>query len=472
MQFDSLTFIVFFFIVVAAYRLVSGWSNKKNLLLAASYIFYAAWNPLFLPLLISTSIYDWYMARKMAAETRKSKRKLWLWSILCVNLGVLGYFKYAYFLTDIFANVLQWMGFGYDTGHFSIILPIGISFYMFHSLSYCIDVYRKKILPVENIRDYLLYVGFFPQLVAGPIVRWHEMREQIEFPRTMTIATTGMGISLMVVGLFAKIVLADTIFAPVADNYFNNESEINGIIAWIGALAFSGQIFCDFAGYTTCALGAALVLGFRLPINFLNPYAACGFSDFWQRWHISLSSWLRDYVYIGLGGNRFGKLFTYRNLMITMLLGGLWHGAAWTFVIWGGLHGMLLILERLFRSAFIPYDYRPNYALTLLGKLLTFPAIVLTWVWFRSAELSMAWNTSLAMLSINHFKAVALTGAQLLAISAIVLLVSGQLLLNKHSLTDILARIPSAVLGALLALMASAIILSPGESYAFIYFQF
>ncbi|HEY7885785.1 MAG TPA: MBOAT family O-acyltransferase, partial [Cellvibrionaceae bacterium] len=342
-----------------------------------------------------------------------------------------------------------------------------------HSLSYCIDIYRRKFEPVHNLRDYLLYVGFFPQLVAGPIVRWSEMREQIETPRRMSATTIGMGVALMIVGLFEKVVLADSVFAPVADAYFNSAQSSSGAEAWVGALAFSGQIFCDFAGYTTCALGAALVLGFRLPINFLNPYAALGFSDFWRRWHISLSTWLRDYVYIGLGGNRRGRWFTYRNLMLTMLLGGLWHGAAWTFVVWGGLHGSLLIIERLIKNR-LPHPIRLAWPLALLGKLATFAAIVITWVWFRSPDVASAWASSWQMLAFTSWVGapVALSGAQQLVLLAMGLLLAGQLCFNNRSLPEVLAKIPAPLLGLLLGLLAAMIMLSPGESHAFIYFQF
>src|SRR5690554_1215371 len=469
MQFDSLTFIVFFVLVTALYALLPGWNTQKNLLLAASYVFYAAWNPLFLPLLITTSFLDWFMARKMAAADGHHRKRR-LWAILTINLGVLGYFKYAWFLTDTFSQALNWLGVGLAVEPFSVILPIGISFYTFHSLSYCIDVYRREFEPVRSLRDYLLYVAFFPQLVAGPIVRWTEMREQIEQPRQMSTATTGMGLALMVVGLFEKIVLADAVFAPVADGYFNQAAVTGGEQAWVGALAFSGQIFCDFAGYTTCALGAALVLGFRLPINFLHPYAALGFSDFWRRWHISLSTWLRDYVYIALGGNRGGRWFTYRNLLLTMLLGGLWHGAAWTFVVWGALHGLLLIGERLVR----PWLPSPGWIGRGLGRLLTFAAIVMTWVWFRAADVESAWQSTVQMLAVHRWWNAdwALSGAQQLALWSIALLVLGQWWCQRRTLPELLGRLPAPLLGVLLGLLAALIVLSPKESHAFIYFQF
>lgn len=474
MQFDSLTFLVFFALTVLGYRLLRSWPARKNFLLLASYIFYGAWNPLFLPLLLGTSTFDWYAARRMNAQANPARRKLWLWLILGVNLGVLGYFKYSYFIAQNTGELLSWMGWNLDINHWDIVLPIGISFYTFHSLSYCIDIYRRKFAVVNNLRDYLLYVSFFPQLVAGPIVRWTEMRDQIEQPRQMTASYLGIGLSMMVIGLFEKIVLADTVFAPVADAYFGDAQGQSGAAAWLGALAFSGQIFCDFAGYTTCALGAALVLGFRLPINFLNPYAAVGFTDFWRRWHISLSTWLRDYLYIGLGGNRGGRLMTYRNLMLTMLIGGLWHGAAWTFVIWGGLHGCYLVAERLAREYVVPGGYCAGWAMRLLYGLITFAAVTLAWAWFRAPDAHTAWQATTQMLSASALTGWqgGLEGAEWVALGAIAALVSGQWLIRDKTLPDLLGRFHPLVLGVLLGVLVALMILSPGDGNAFIYFQF
>lgn len=474
MQFDSLTFIVFFALTLLGYSLLRAWPVRKNFLLLASYTFYAAWNPLFIPLLLGTSTFDWYTARCMSAEQNPRRRKIWIWFIVSVNLGVLGYFKYSYFVLQNTAELLSWFGVEYAANRWDVILPIGISFYTFHSLSYCLDIYRRKFAVVDNLRDYLLYVSFFPQLVAGPIVRWTEMREQIEQPRHMNLNDTTIGLSMMVVGLFEKIVLADTVFAPVADEFFSHALEQDGAAAWRGALAFSGQIFSDFAGYTTCALGAALVLGFRLPINFLNPYAAVGFADFWRRWHISLSTWLRDYLYIGLGGNRRGQLFTFRNLMLTMLIGGLWHGAAWTFVIWGGLHGFYLVLERLARQHLLPENFGTWRPGQLFYGLITFAMVTLAWVWFRAPDFATAWHASGQMLSGSALSGwqVGLTGAEQVALAAITGLVLGQWLVKNHTLPDLLGRLHPLLLGTLIGLLGSLIALSPGDSNAFIYFQF
>ena len=475
MQFDSLAFIAFFLAIVGLYWSVSSWVWRKNLLLLASYLFYAGWNPYFLPLLIVTSFLDWRLALLMAQAPSVRSRKTWLAAICVVNLSVLAYFKYANFLIDNTNAVMSMAGLPQWGFQSSIALPIGISFYTFHSLSYCIDVYRGNVQPTRSWRDYLLYVAFFPQLVAGPIVRWTTMGHQIETPRPFRSDYLGLGVALMVIGLFQKIVLADGIFAPVADAHFGHASLESGLTAWVGALAFTGQIFCDFAGYTTCAIGAALALGFQLPVNFQAPYAARGFSDFWQRWHISLSSWLRDYLYIPLGGNRGRRMATARNLVLTMFLGGLWHGAAWTFVVWGLLHGVFLVVERLITQLVGASRFQLPRLRAILGWLATLVAVITAWVFFRAEDLSSAmtmvmamytavsWSPeSLAMLSYEDGVAALVLG----------LMVVQQVVNRNRPLNELLRALPWPLLGLALGSMLLLITLSPGQTNAFIYFQF
>ena len=475
MQFDSLAFIAFFLTIVGLYWSVSSWVWRKNLLLLASYLFYAGWNPYFLPLLIVTSFLDWRLALLMARAPSVRSRRTWLAAICVVNLSVLAYFKYANFLIDNTNAVMAMAGLPQWGFQSSIALPIGISFYTFHSLSYCIDVYRGNVQPTWSWRDYLLDVAFFPQLVAGPIVRWTTMGHQIETPRPFRSDYLGLGAALMVVGLFQKIVLADGIFAPVADAHFAHPSLESGLTAWVGALAFTGQIFCDFAGYTTCAIGAALALGFQLPVNFQAPYAARGFSDFWQRWHISLSSWLRDYLYIPLGGNRGHRLATARNLVLTMFLGGLWHGAAWTFVVWGLLHGVFLVVERLITQLVGASRFQLPRLRAVLGWLATLIAIITAWVFFRAEDLSSAMTVVIAMYS-----AVSWTPDSLATLSyedgvaALVLglMVVQQVVNRNRPLNELLQALPWPLLGLTLGSMLFLITLSSGQTNAFIYFQF
>jgi len=474
-QFDSLAFIAFFLAIVGLYWSVSSWVWRKNLLLLASYLFYAGWNPYFLPLLIVTSFLDWRLALSMAQAPSVRSRKIWLAAICVVNLSVLAYFKYANFLIDNTNAVMAMAGLPQWGFQSSIALPIGISFYTFHSLSYCIDVYRGNVQPTRSWRDYLLYVAFFPQLVAGPIVRWTTMGHQIETPRPFRPDYLGLGVALMVVGLFQKVVLADGIFAPVADAHFAHPSLESGLTAWVGALAFTGQIFCDFAGYTTCAIGAALALGFHLPVNFQAPYAARGFSDFWQRWHISLSSWLRDYLYIPLGGNRSHRVATARNLVLTMFLGGLWHGAAWTFVIWGLLHGVFLIVERLITQLVGASRLQFPRLLAILGWLATLIAVITAWVFFRADDLSSAMTMVMAMYSTVSWSPESL--AMLSYEDGVAALVLGFMVLQQvvnrnRPLNDLLRALPWPLLGLALGSMLLLITLSSGQTNAFIYFQF
>ncbi|MEX0643963.1 MAG: MBOAT family O-acyltransferase, partial [Parvularculaceae bacterium] len=316
MLFNSLTFVVFLAIVVGLHALPLSWRVKKFNLLIASYIFYAAWSPPFVILLWISTLIDWNAAKWIHAETRESRRRLFLLLSLAANLGMLGFFKYGEFLTDNFVALMGSLGVEYTPAEWNIVLPIGISFYTFQTMAYTLDVYLRRAAPTKSFLDFALFVTFFPQLVAGPIVRPTQLVPQFAKPVTATRAQFYWGLGLITLGLFEKVVLADSFLAPAVDAAFEPGSLLGPIAeasnaimpldAWIGVLAFSGQIFFDFSGYSTTAIGAALLFGFALPNNFNFPYAAIGFSDFWRRWHISLSTWLRDYLYIPLGGNRMG----------------------------------------------------------------------------------------------------------------------------------------------------------------------
>ncbi|WP_321538284.1 MBOAT family O-acyltransferase [Flavobacterium piscinae] len=274
-------------------------------------------------------------ANKLFVEENQRKRNGWLFLSMFVNLGFLGFFKYGNFLLENFTFLMNSIGIEYQAQPMDIILPMGISFYTFQTMSYTLDMYNRKTKPAKTFLDFALYVTFFPQLVAGPIVRAGELIEQFYEEKKATVNQFIWGLFLLTLGLFQKVVLADTLLSDAADTVFGSKEATNFWDAWAGTLAFSGQIFFDFAGYSTCAIGIAMMLGFVLPHNFLYPYGAIGFTDFWRRWHITLSTWLRDYVYIPMGGNQFGMTRMYVALMVTMLVGGLWHGVAWTFVVWG-----------------------------------------------------------------------------------------------------------------------------------------
>jgi D-alanyl-lipoteichoic acid acyltransferase DltB (MBOAT superfamily) len=477
MPFNTLTFVIFFAIVAFLHNLPFSWKTKKLNLLVASYIFYAGWNPPFVVFLWWSTMVDWICAKGIYAARSRGARILWLILTLITNLGLLGWFKYGNFMLDNFVHVARFFGIYYSPMHWDIVLPVGISFYTFHSMSYTLDIYRGVQKPWPSFVDFALYVTFFPPLVAGPILRGYQFLPQLPEPRTATARQWAWGLSLMVVGLFQKMVLADGIFAPVAEHVFGsaNTAGMNFLVAWVGTLGFAGQIFCDFAGYSTCAIGVALCLGFGIPDNFHYPYAAIGFSDFWQRWHISLSSWLRDYLYIPLGGNRRSTARTYTNLMLTMLIGGLWHGASWTFVAWGGLHGLFLVLERLARnSRLAAAQFWKSAAAKLLLGLATFIAVCFTWVFFRAETFSGAFAIIAAMVGKPAELPVLRVGKKMLitCLVGIACLVIAHWKLRDTTLEDFVARLPALAWACLLALMMVSIATVSGEERAFIYFQF
>ncbi len=453
MQFNTYTFAVFFAAVVAIDRVLRGWTARKVFLLIASYAFYAAWDPVFVVLLWLSTIVDWKVAAWIAATRRRSLVVL----SLIVNLGLIGYFKYGGFVVDNLNEL------GLDLARPDIVLPIGISFYTFHSLSYTLDVYRGRAEPTRSFLDFALYVTFFPQLVAGPILRATQFLPQLAEPRRASARAIAWGAALLVFGIFEKQVLADVVFAPTADAVFGAARAAGTADAWTGTLAFSGQIFCDFAGYSMCAIGAALVLGFVVPDNFRRPYAARGFSDFWLRWHVSLSSWLRDYLYIPLGGNRRGAGRTYANLALTMLLGGLWHGAAWTFVAWGALHAAFLITERLTRFP----ERLPRLALPI-----TLLFVCIAWVPFRAASFGDAFALLEAMAGFGAHAALDLPVSPRAIWIAIALVVGVQCATRELAIEEVVARVPWYARSLALALAIVAIVLAQGEDRAFIYFQF
>jgi D-alanyl-lipoteichoic acid acyltransferase DltB (MBOAT superfamily) len=480
MVFNSLTFLVFFAVVLLLHHLPFSWTVKKFNLLVASYLFYAAWNPPFVLLLMLAAVVDFHLARRISRSDSPRVRRLLLIFSITLNLGLLSYFKYGQFLLENFVHLLKLGGVDYHPAASSIVLPLGISFYTFETISYLVDVYRRRIDPWDSFLDYALFLTFFPHLVAGPIVRADDFLPQCRRPRRASANQIGWGLVLLLVGLFEKVVLADGLLAPVADAVFGANIDptfarshaMRFAEAWIGTLAFSGQIFFDFAGYSTCGIGAALCLGFVLKDNFRFPYAAVGFSDFWQRWHISLSSWLRDYLYIPLGGNRRGRLRTGGNLMATMLLGGLWHGAAWRFVAWGGLHGAYLIGERGLKAACGGLRlFRWPGVQVLLG-LLTFLLVSITWVFFRAHSFGDAFYLVGQMFQPDrHFFYLAKSTAVLVLV-VMALVLAGQWLLRDSSLERAAQRIPWWACSAGLALLAVCLFLWQGEDRAFIYFQF
>ncbi|HEX6104742.1 MAG TPA: MBOAT family O-acyltransferase [Gemmatimonadales bacterium] len=459
--------------MLALHAMPFPWRAKKINLLIASYIFYGAWNPPFVVLVWISTLLDWYVAKWMDRAERPARRRGLLFLSLAGNLGILGYFKYGEFLLENWQAAMRLVGIAWVPPDWDIVLPVGISFYTFQTMAYSLDVYLRRERPAGSFLDFALFVTFFPQLVAGPIVRPADLIPQFAVPRRATSSQLIWGLGLMSLGLFQKVVVADTLLAPSADTVFGAREALHPLDAWIGVLAFSGQIFSDFAGYSTTAIGVSLCLGFSLTSNFRYPYAAIGFSDFWRRWHISLSTWLRDYLYVPLGGNRKGRRRTYVNLMVTMLLGGLWHGASWTFVAWGGLHGTYLAVERRLQERF---GGRPAVTGTWarIGlALLTYVLVNFTWVFFRARDFSSAWRLLRSMVGLGEGAGKVLYWNGILAVALVtaVMLVS-HWRMRDTTLEAVVERTPAWVLGAVWAAMAFAVVISQGSGNAFIYFQF
>lgn len=480
MVFNSFTFLIFFCCVLFLHALPLAWSIKKFNLLIASYLFYAAWNPPFVILLWVSTIIDWHAARVIGTAKTPVLRKAALIISLVVNLGLLCFFKYGNFLLENFIICARFVGVTYAPTEYDVILPVGISFYTFQTLSYTLDVYRGNAKPWKSFLDFALYVTFFPQLVAGPIVRAVDFLPQCLESKRATGKEIGWGLNLLLLGLFEKVVVADGLLAPVVEKVYHSTT-VDFVSSWIGTFAFAGQIFCDFAGYSTCAIGVAMCIGFGLPDNFRYPYAALGFSDFWRRWHISLSTWLRDYLYIPLGGNRISATRTHINLMLTMLIGGLWHGASWTFVIWGGLHGLYLIAERGLHHSFLAgWSIWKTEVGRMFLTLVTFLLVCVTWTFFRADSLQQAMALAHAMifpdLIFDLGRGVAVSPIAkwdiFITLTTMASMLSLHWILRQTSLEEAVSRLPVFIWEFANALMLSLIIMMPGEDHAFIYFQF
>ncbi len=377
-----------FLFLFLAFSLVHGmvrnrWTLRKWLFIGFSLYFYYKCSGIFLLLLVATSVVDYWLARGIAAAGSKAVRTTYLLLSLVSNLGVLAWFKYANFLLGSVWSPLT----GGDFHPLDIVLPVGISFYTFQSLSYTIDVWRKEIRPLDDYWEFLFFVSFFPQLVAGPIVRAKTFLPQIAENHFPDPSERAEGWRRILMGLLKKAVVADYLASNLVDRVFASPLQHTGSECLMAAYGYTLQIYCDFSGYSDMAIGIALLLGFRLPNNFDRPYVSASVTEFWRRWHISLSSWLRDYLYIPLGGNRGGSLRTYLNLGITMVLGGLWHGANWKFVLWGAMHGGALAFER---ALSIPKLVEKGGIRKLLGMLLTFHFVVLCWILFRAESMGAA----------------------------------------------------------------------------------
>jgi alginate O-acetyltransferase complex protein AlgI len=384
-----------------------------------------------------------------------------------VNLGILAYFKYSVFALNSTHTVLNWFGVPFDPPLLKIILPLGISFYTFEAISYVIDVYRGKIQAIRHPLDYSLYILFFPHLVAGPIVRSGDFLPQLHRNKRFSWPRLQVGVQLILLGLLKKAVIADHL-AIVIDPVFKHPADFASQALWLATLGYAVQIYCDFSGYSDMAIGLAHTLGFKLPMNFNLPYFAANIADFWRRWHISLSSWLRDYLYVPLGGNRHGSWATYRNLMLTMTLGGFWHGASWTFVFWGFFHGLLLALHR----SWTPPRWYSGVWTRPLNMAATFLAVCVGWVFFRAQSFTDA-GTILQGLVRSTPGAWLMPFEAALVCAGLLLTFLGHLLGNGLDVRRLQQGLPAPVTGAVLALaLVLFFFLLPPTGQGFIYFQF
>jgi alginate O-acetyltransferase complex protein AlgI len=464
MLFPTFAFFVFFLVVLVVYWLIRGHAPRKWWLLAASIYFYASWNPWLISLIAFSASVDYLVALALERVSDPGRRRLLLGLSVGTNLGLLAFFKYVNFFLHTAGD---FMGLPPGRLGLDVILPLGISFYTFETISYIVDVYRGRTRAVRSLLDYALYILFFPHLVAGPIVRPHDFLPQLRRRKRFSWNRAQVGVQLFVLGLFKKAVLADHL-AAVIDPVFAEPASFGSAAAWLAIVGYAAQIYCDFSGYSDMALGLAHLLGFHLPANFRFPYFACNVAELWRRWHISLSSWLRDYLFIPLGGSHGGKWKTCRNLIITMALGGLWHGAAWSYVVWGFYHGLLLTAHRIVP---LPRWLAKPWArpLAVAG---TFVCVCVGWAIFRCQTLSQGFVFLGRMFWPG--KGLGLEPQAALTVVGIVFVVFlGHLAGTFWDWRRLQTRVPELALGAALAgVLLLTLLLLPEDGKAFIYFQF
>jgi alginate O-acetyltransferase complex protein AlgI len=476
MLFCSQQFLIFFLVVFAAYWALPRQHWRVYLLCGASFYFYASWNKWLAVIIFLSTFMDYCVALAMDQTESVFRRRVLLGVSLVANLSLLVYFKYMNFFLGSVGDALNAVGASAHMPLLEVILPIGISFYTFEAINYTVDVYRRKVPAERNLFHFLLFITFFPHLIAGPIVRARDFLPQIRRPKHWDWLRMQLGMQLFLIGLVKKIVIADRM-AIFADPIFADPHKYSTFATWIGVLAYAIQIYCDFSGYTDMALGTAHMLGYKLARNFNMPYIAVNVSDFWRRWHISLSTWLRDYLFIPLGGSRGTTWIVCRNLMITMALGGLWHGAAWTFVIWGVLHGFFLIVHRGFQ-AFCEKRPRLDWLLqTVPGTALrigfTFLCVCVGWVFFRATSFASAVVIlkHMAIFQRDNRIGVPMPCDSLLVLAGVIVL--GHVVVQTGVWKRFGFRVPAPVWGiAYGCLVTLAMVLAPETGAVFIYFQF
>jgi len=478
MNFTSFEFLCFFVAVIILLSCLRGLSAQKWLLLAASYCFYFTWSVPCSALLIFISLSDYYIGRKLGQTENPIYRKRLLISGLVINLGLLGFFKYSNFLLENIWLALSALGMHFHRPHYDVILPPGISYFTFASLSYVLDVYYERIHPTCSRRDYSLFISFFPKLLAGPIMRAGEFLSQVQQRVYANAAAIESGLFYFLLGAVKKLVISDQVAGPV-NLIFSSPGQYDGLTLLLGALGYAVQIYCDFSGYSDMAIGSALLLGFKLPENFQMPYSSVTITEFWRRWHITLSAWFRDYVFLPMEiarkNARSATLRTTISLTTTMLLCGLWHGAGWTFVIWGGIHGVALAVHRAWmtwnplRGLTDRRVFQPAW--TLFSRLLTLNIVLLAWVFFRAQSLADAGSYLSRMLSWSHDGTRWVSPYILLAVAAVFFT---HLLVNKDRnwAQELPARAVPVRITAYAALVLLLSFFGATDTVPFIYFQF
>jgi alginate O-acetyltransferase complex protein AlgI len=490
MFFDTPIYAFFLALVVLIYWRI-GWRSQNRMLLVASYIFYGWWDVRFLGLIAASTVVDYYCARAIASSEDTARRRLLLTVSLVVNLGFLAAFKYFNFFVDSFAVVLESLGFHQvPVTTLRILLPPGISFYTFQEVAYIVDVYHRRLEPANSLIEYALFISLFPHLIAGPIQRPSHLLPQVQAPRTFDQERFFNGLLLILSGLFRKVVIADNC-ALIANAVFSGRlGPPNLATTMLGTYAFAWQIYGDFSGYSDIARGSAQLLGFHFMVNFRQPYLATSLQDFWRRWHISLSTWLRDYLYIPLGGNRYGEAMTYRNLMLTMLLGGLWHGANWTFVVWGAIHGAGLAVERFFtrtlgefrsqksevrseRSEVRSEDVAPSIFAVRpwISRIVIFHLVCLAWIFFRAESLHAAF-AMLAGLRTLTWAPEYTIAIRFLAMFTIPLFVMDLINETRGEEYVFETAVETRRVAIGVAMMALVAVFAANQANAFIYFRF
>jgi len=470
--FPTATFAIFFMVVLTlSWLLMPHGERWRPFIIAASFVFYSAWDWRFVLLLAVSIVWNQVFALSIHRRADLRRRKWLLTAALVGNVALLGYFKYYDFFVTSTNNLFALVGVDVPLEARSIVLPVGISFFTFMGISYVVDVYRGDFEPA-SFSKFAAYLSFFPHLVAGPIVRPGELIPQFDSSRDPRYVDTARAFFLIGTGLFMKVVIANYLAASIVDDVFGAPEQHSSLEVLVGVYAYAVQIYADFFGYTNMAIGLALLLGFRFPQNFDSPYSAVSIQDFWRRWHMTLSRWLRDYLYIPLGGNRGGRLLTYRNLMLTMLIGGLWHGAGWTFVAWGAIHGTALVTERWWRERPGFVEHRPTRFRRAWHRFVTFQVVCFAWIFFRSDSFADAWDLIVRLFTAWGEPSPLVTGGVL---AAIAVGIGSQYLPSRFPLRVLawFSRLPvpaQAVLLGVALLVTHA--MGPEGVAPFIYFRF